>query len=357
MRRETPPLPVVITSICGLTLASSALCWAEQLKTKQVAGIRPAGSGVVVTREQLGPHGAAVAETHRPTAGRLGPAYFALTHHCAFLIPVTGPGQITITVSCQPTDRTVEARVFCPGTKDAVAHTLGKGTLVLTVPWAHTATGLRPRTGDWMLELRAKSGQGITGPQSGPAVAPQQGQEQPHGRQVNGSSKSLHVRSERSEYRAVSEPRRHGQSAQIKPTEVQPRDQSMSSASLTTGTVTVRGPGLGGKALVNISARGTELSQALTAAREELEAIRAWQLQWEEVDVKQVLGEWIISNTDDLTGNIKSMEAWMEELRSKRDEYTTVFEDMDQKANQLFNSMSQLLKMLHDMRLAAIRNI
>ena len=357
MRRETPPLTVVITSICGLSLVSSALCLAEQLKTKAVAGIRPAGSGVAVTPEQLGPHGAAAAETHYPTAGRLGPASFVLARQCAFLIPVTGPGQITIAVSCQPTDRTVEARVFCPGTRDAVAHTLGKGTLALTVPWAHTATGPRPRTGDWMLELRAKSGQGITGPQSSLSVAPQQGQEQPHGWRVNDSSKSLHVRSERSERKAVSEPHQRGQSAQIKPTQVQPRDQSRSSASLTTGTVTVRGPGLGGKALVNISARGTELNQALTAAREELEAIRTWQLQWEEVDVKQILDEWIISNTDDLTENIKSTEDWMEELRNKRDEYTTAFENMDQKANQLFNLMSQLQKMLQDMRLAAISNI
>jgi len=358
MQRTTLIFTAVVIPTFIPALASSGLSRANQLKTSTVAGIRPAGSGVAVTPEELGPYGTAAAETHRPTAGRLGPASFVLPHYCAFLIPVTGPGRIAITVSCQPTDRTVEARVFCPGTKGPVAHMVGKGTLSLTVPWAHTAGGPRPRTGDWMLELRTISGQGITGPQNGPSVVVQQGQEQPHGQRSNTSSRSLHIRSEKNERKPISGLRQRGQSVtQIKPIQVQPRDQSGASASLTTGTVTVRGPGLGGKALVNITARQAELSRALVTAREELEAIRAWQLQWDEVDVKQILGEWIVFNADDLADSIKSTEDSIEELRNKRDEFTDAFENMNQKANQLVNLMSQLQKMLHDMRLAAIRNM
>ena len=47
----------------------------------------------------------------------------------------------------------------------------------------------------------------------------------------------------------------------------------------------------------------------------------------------------------------------MEEVRNKRQEYQTMFENFDQKANQLFNILSTVMKSIKEMRSAVARNI
>lgn len=54
---------------------------------------------------------------------------------------------------------------------------------------------------------------------------------------------------------------------------------------------------------------------------------------------------------------IKGVEAAMEEIRNKRQEYQTSFENFDQKANQLFNILSTVMKTMKEMQSAITRNI
>ena len=47
----------------------------------------------------------------------------------------------------------------------------------------------------------------------------------------------------------------------------------------------------------------------------------------------------------------------MEEVKNKRQECTTAFENFDQKANQLFNLLSSVMKAMKEMEQGIIRNI
>jgi uncharacterized protein YukE len=150
----------------------------------------------------------------------------------------------------------------------------------------------------------------------------------------------------------------------MKPVQGQLRDRPSASVALISGTLTARGAGLGGKALTNVTARQAELSRALSAARDELDAIRTWQLQWEEADIKQIFGEWAVLNVDDLAGSIESAGDWIDKLESQmereralREEFNSAFENFDQKTNQLFNILSQVLKDMKEMQTAIMRNL
>jgi len=59
----------------------------------------------------------------------------------------------------------------------------------------------------------------------------------------------------------------------------------------------------------------------------------------------------------ELSNEIKQLENEMETVRNKRSEYQTMFENFDQKANQLFNILSTVLKSMKEMKSATIRNI
>jgi len=54
---------------------------------------------------------------------------------------------------------------------------------------------------------------------------------------------------------------------------------------------------------------------------------------------------------------IKGVEAAMESLRNKRQEHQTSFENVDQKANQLFNTLSTVMKTMKEMQSGISRNI
>jgi DNA-binding transcriptional MerR regulator len=54
---------------------------------------------------------------------------------------------------------------------------------------------------------------------------------------------------------------------------------------------------------------------------------------------------------------IKGVEAAMEELRNKRQEYQTSFENFDQKTNQLFNILSTVMKTMKETQSGIVRNI
>ncbi|MBN2315481.1 MAG: hypothetical protein JXM79_16250 [Sedimentisphaerales bacterium] len=358
MRKAKRLIAIILIFTMTPALASQRLSRVSQAKMALADSIQPAGSGISVKPEQLGPHSAAAVEAHRPTAGQLGPAHFVLVGRCAFLLPVAAPGKITINASWNPTNRSVEARVFCPGTKVPVARTSGKGSLTVTVSWVHTITGPRPQTGDWMVELRpissldAMENQSIGPPDGATATEPEREQA------AHSSSQSMRVHSKKSGLTQTSRPRQPDKSRiQKEPTPSHLREKPGTAITLTQGTLTASGPGLGGKPLINITARQTELSKVLSNARTELDSIHSWQLQWEEVDIKHVLGEWAVLNTDDLAENIKSLENWMEEVRNKRQEFTTAFENFDQKSNQLFNLLSSVMKSMKEMQGAVTRNL
>jgi hypothetical protein len=63
------------------------------------------------------------------------------------------------------------------------------------------------------------------------------------------------------------------------------------------------------------------------------------------------------SIVDDISKQIKNLENSMEEVRNKRQEYMTAFENFDQKANQLFNILSTVLKNQKEMQEAITRNM
>lgn len=55
--------------------------------------------------------------------------------------------------------------------------------------------------------------------------------------------------------------------------------------------------------------------------------------------------------------DIKGLDATMEELRKKREEFTTSFENFDQKTNQLFNILSTVMKNMKETQQGIVRNI
>lgn len=55
--------------------------------------------------------------------------------------------------------------------------------------------------------------------------------------------------------------------------------------------------------------------------------------------------------------DIKGLEAQMEELKNKRQEFQTSFENFDQKANQLFNILSTVMKNMKETQQGIIRNL
>jgi hypothetical protein len=58
-----------------------------------------------------------------------------------------------------------------------------------------------------------------------------------------------------------------------------------------------------------------------------------------------------------VSNEIKALENEMEEVRNKRQEFQTMFENFDQKTNQLFNILSTVLKTMKEMQAAVSRNI
>jgi len=60
---------------------------------------------------------------------------------------------------------------------------------------------------------------------------------------------------------------------------------------------------------------------------------------------------------DTVMEHIKNIEEEMEKVRNKRQEFTTMFENFDQKANQLFNILSTVLKNVKDMNSSVSRTL
>ncbi len=65
----------------------------------------------------------------------------------------------------------------------------------------------------------------------------------------------------------------------------------------------------------------------------------------------------IMYKDPNLSIKIKTLENDMEETRNKRQESQTMFENFDQKANQLFNILSSVMKSMKEMRSGVIRNL
>lgn len=59
----------------------------------------------------------------------------------------------------------------------------------------------------------------------------------------------------------------------------------------------------------------------------------------------------------EISRNIKGLEARAEETRDKRQEYQTMYENFDQKANQLFNILSTVMKNMKETQSSIVRNI
>jgi chromosome segregation ATPase len=59
----------------------------------------------------------------------------------------------------------------------------------------------------------------------------------------------------------------------------------------------------------------------------------------------------------DLKEQILTEEVRMEDVKNRRQEYMTMFENFDQKANQLFNMLSSVLKSQKDMESGIVRNL
>jgi len=59
----------------------------------------------------------------------------------------------------------------------------------------------------------------------------------------------------------------------------------------------------------------------------------------------------------ELNETIAALEHEMEEVRNKRSEYQTMFENFDQKANQLFNILSTVMKSMKEMQSSVTRNL
>jgi len=63
------------------------------------------------------------------------------------------------------------------------------------------------------------------------------------------------------------------------------------------------------------------------------------------------------SIVEDMNNQIKNLENSMEELKNKRQEFETLFQSSDQKANQLFPLLSDVLKDMKEMQGGIIRNM
>ena len=61
--------------------------------------------------------------------------------------------------------------------------------------------------------------------------------------------------------------------------------------------------------------------------------------------------------SDDLSSIIKDLESEMQDVGNKRREATTAFENFDQKANQLLNILSTVMKSIHEMHSSVTRNM
>jgi hypothetical protein len=75
-----------------------------------------------------------------------------------------------------------------------------------------------------------------------------------------------------------------------------------------------------------------------------------------QTDIQWDPGEKPVSS-DELSDYIKQVETQMEEVRNKRSEFQTLFENFDQKSNQMLNLLSTVLKNMHDMQQAVMRNL
>jgi hypothetical protein len=66
---------------------------------------------------------------------------------------------------------------------------------------------------------------------------------------------------------------------------------------------------------------------------------------------------YVIATEEELAVEILNLELLLEETRNKRQEFTTMFENFDQKANQLFNILSTVMKSIKEMNSSVTRNI
>ena len=64
-----------------------------------------------------------------------------------------------------------------------------------------------------------------------------------------------------------------------------------------------------------------------------------------------------MDNQATLGGVSNKIERFMKEVRKKRKGFATMFENFDQKANQLFNILSSVLKAMKEMNSATTRNM
>jgi hypothetical protein len=83
-------------------------------------------------------------------------------------------------------------------------------------------------------------------------------------------------------------------------------------------------------------------------------------------EVRKALGDWqsyVCKNKVESTDckqsaeALKSIDAQLEECKNKRQEFTTAFDNFDQKANQLFNILSTVLKHEKESMSSIVRNI
>jgi uncharacterized protein YukE len=58
-----------------------------------------------------------------------------------------------------------------------------------------------------------------------------------------------------------------------------------------------------------------------------------------------------------LAAEILNLEALLEETRNKRQEFASMFENVDKKVTQLFNILSTVMKSIKKMKSSVIRNI
>jgi hypothetical protein len=78
------------------------------------------------------------------------------------------------------------------------------------------------------------------------------------------------------------------------------------------------------------------------------------------IDLSAAFGGIIISTVStnvDLGAEIKNVENMMEQMRANRQAASTSFENFDQKADQLYNMMSAILKMMNEMKSQTLRNL
>ena len=58
-----------------------------------------------------------------------------------------------------------------------------------------------------------------------------------------------------------------------------------------------------------------------------------------------------------LNDTIKEVESMQETVRNKRQMASTAFQNFDQKANQLYNLLSSVMKAMNEMRMGTVRNM